>query len=434
MKKNIAFISEHASPLALVGGVDSGGQNIYVDRVARCLAKMGYKVDIYCRADDPAIKPVVEYFPNIRVVNVQAGPKKFIPKENMFQYMDEFANNMIQFIEKQNIRYDIIHAHFWMSGYVANLVKQILNIPFVITFHALGKLRRIHQGVADLFPDMRFHVEEQIIRAADGIVAECPQDKEDMMIHYYAKEEKMTIIPCGFDKKEFHPIDRVTARMELGLNPDDFIVLQLGRMVPRKGVDNVIRSIGQIYKKKDVNIKLLIVGGESDKPNPKKTPEIGRLLKIAEEENITERVYFVGRKDRNQLKFFYNAADVFVTTPWYEPFGITPLEAMACGTPVIGSNVGGIKYSVAHDKTGFLVPPNEPEILAERILELYNNPILAEQFRNNAIDHVNNHFTWEGVSKDIEKLYAEIFRKHELAVNTNWIIPNVKKYREILEY
>lgn len=407
MKRKVAFISEHASPLALLGGVDSGGQNLYVDRVAHHLIKLGYEVDVYTRCDNSCHEQIVAYSPGIRVIHITAGPKEYIPKENLFSFMDEFAANMIVLAESQDFTYDLIHAHFWMSGYVAAHIRNTLKIPFVITFHALGKLRRVHQGIADGFPDARFKVEEMIVSQASAIIAECTQDKEDLMIHYFAEEEKVKIIPCGFDASEFYHLDKQEAKIKLGLDPEERIVLQLGRMVPRKGVDNVIKSMSFIGQQ-ELPLRLLIVGGESDEPDPLKTPEIGRLQKIASQENISDKVTFVGRKNRDQLKYYYNAADVFVTTPWYEPFGITPLESMACGTPVIGSCVGGIKYSVIHGKTGFHVPPNDPEILGKRISEILTDDNTRMLFSKNAIDHVNKLFTWNIVTSQIAELYEGV--------------------------
>jgi glycosyltransferase involved in cell wall biosynthesis len=284
----------------------------------------------------------------------------------------------------------------------------MLGIPFVITFHALGKIRRLYQGAADGFPDVRFAVEEMIMRTADRIVAECPQDKEDLMIHYYAQEEKIRMIPCGFDSAEFYPMDKGKCAERLGFDPDERIILQLGRMVPRKGVDNVVRATARFLRKRDQPVRLVIVGGESETACPVATPEIARLRAIAEEERISDRVSFAGRKRREELRYYYNAADLFVSTPWYEPFGITPLEAMACGIPVIGANVGGIKYSVEHDRTGFLVPVNDPEILAERMWEILCNPPLQRSFKARAIQRANQLFTWESVAREVSALYQEM--------------------------
>ncbi|HEY8400920.1 MAG TPA: glycosyltransferase family 1 protein [Cytophagaceae bacterium] len=417
VRKKIAFISEHASPLAMLGGVDSGGQNLYVDRVAKHLYQLGYEVDIYTRWDNRDYQQVINYAEGVRVIHVSAGPRVYIPKEEIFQYMDEFAANMIHYIKSSGIQYEILHAHFWMSGYAAVVIKNILKVPFVITFHALGKLRKIYHGVNDSFPDVRSSIEEMIIREADSVIAECPQDKEDLMVHYRADEEKINIIPCGFDKTEFYPISKKKARSILGLNTSEFIILQLGRMVPRKGIDNVVRSISYLKDKLRSQVRLVIVGGESDDPDPNLTPEIGRLQSIANELNVIDRIVFVGRKKREELKYYYNASDVFVSTPWYEPFGITPVEAMACGIPVIGSNVGGIKFSVRHNKTGFLVPPNEPELLAQRLEELIINKDKFKLFSQKAVEHVNTFFTWDTVSRNIAKLYEVVKEKHRRSEN-----------------
>lgn len=408
MTRRIAFISEHASPLAVIGGVDSGGQNVYVDRVACHLAQKGYLVDVFTRWHDARLPRIVEHGSNVRVVHVEAGPKTFIPKERLFGHMDEFITDMSRFLRQSDIHYDLVHAHFWMSGYVAAALKQRYGIPYVVTFHALGKVRRIFQGNADEFPDLRFRVEENVAQYADRVVAECPQDRDDLMVHYYVKPEKIVTVPCGFDQDEFAPLDKAVCAERIGVDPREKLVLQLGRIVPRKGIDNVIRGIAAMLEMKTVPVRLLIVGGESEIPCPKQTPEINRLQTIAKGLGIEDRVTFAGRRNREELKYFYNAADLFVSTPWYEPFGITPLEAMACGTPVIGTNVGGIKYSVDHEVTGYLVPPDEPQALARRMLELLENPRKHEILSRNALKRVTRLFTWETVSEQLADVYEEV--------------------------
>ncbi|WP_207425930.1 glycosyltransferase family 1 protein [Pedobacter sp. SYSU D00535] len=407
MKKKIAFISEHASPLATLGGVDSGGQNVYVAELAKFLAKTEFTIDIFTRWDDAALPQVVNWLPGIRVIHVKAGPVCFVAKEELLQYMPEFTQSMLAFIEEDAVQYDLIHANFFMSAKVAAEIKQILDIPFVVTFHALGHVRRIHQKDQDKFPAERLKIEEETIRKADKIIAECPQDREDLINLYGASARKITVIPCGFSPEEFHPINKLAARRLLKLNPDEFILLQLGRMVPRKGVDNVIRSL-EYLKETNRKVRLVIVGGETDDPDPATCPEIGRLQTLAKEKGVETLVTFVGRKNRNVLKYYYAAADIFITTPWYEPFGITPLESMAVGTPVIGSNVGGIKYSVIDGKTGFLVPPNAPAALAERVQRLINNEALLKSMKLNSLKRVNTMFTWENVAKMTGNLYERI--------------------------
>lgn len=406
MKKNIAFISEHASPLAILGGVDSGGQNVYVAELPRQLVRLGYNVDVYTRQEGE-IDEVIDWMPGIRVVHIPAGPKEVVAKEELLSLMGEFSHNMIAFIRKEKIHYQLIHANFFMSALVASKIKKAFDIPYVVTFHALGLVRKIHQKEMDKFPPERINIERKIIKEADHIIAECPQDKTDMIQLYNANPEKITIIPCGYSAEEFYPINKLKARKVLDFSPDGKIILQLGRMVPRKGVDNVIKAVGHI-KKKDDNVRLVIVGGETDTPETMISPELNRLQQIAAEAGILSSILFTGRKRRDVLKYYYTAADVFISTPWYEPFGITPLEAMACGTVVIGSNVGGLKFTIQHGKTGFLVPSHDPMALAEKIEQLLSDEKLLKLMRSNALKMVNKNFTWNVVAMSCHRLYEKI--------------------------
>ncbi|MFL5682662.1 MAG: glycosyltransferase, partial [Chloroflexota bacterium] len=237
MSRRIAMISEHASPLATLGGVDAGGQNVYVAQVARRLAALGDRVDVFTRRDDPDLPPVVDLAPGVRVIHVPAGPPEPVAKEDLLPLMEEFTAWMTARLRRSS--YDVIHANFFYSGLVAADLKASLGLPFVVTFHALGRVRRQFQGDTDRFADERFAIEERIVAEADRILAECPQDEEDLIRLYNADHERIAMIPCGYDPGEFSPMSRPLARMDLGLDPTEPILLQLGRMVPRKGVDNV---------------------------------------------------------------------------------------------------------------------------------------------------------------------------------------------------
>ena len=415
MSRRIALISEHASPLAVLGGVDAGGQNVYVDHLARQLALLGDQVDIYTRRDDPDLPDVVSVARGVRVIHVPAGPARAVAKEQLIPYMPEFAARMLQRIAAEGLRYDVAHANFFMSGLVAADLKAAIGLPFVVTFHALGRVRRQFHGADDTFPDERFAIEDRIVAEADRILAECPQDEEDLIRLYNADPGRITIVPCGFDPTEFAPMSRPLARLELGLDPAERILLQLGRMVPRKGVDNAIRGLARLERDFDLPARLLVVGGSEREPDPQTTPEIGRLRDIARDEAVEDRVVFVGRRDRHELARYYNAADIFVSTPWYEPFGITPLEAMACGVPVLGSNVGGIKFSVRDGETGYLVPPNDPSALAERAAHLFHHPKLLAVLGRQGIRRVNDLFTWDRVAAAVAALYEEVLTAGRLA-------------------
>lgn len=407
----IAFISEHASPLACLGGVDTGGQNVYVAQLAKHLADQGHIIDIYTRREDNRAQTVVEWVPNVRVIHVLAGPSRIIPKEEILTIMPEFARWMQNFISREKLNYDLVHANFFMSGLVAMKLKLKMRIPFVITFHALGHVRRLHQKEKDLFPEERLAIETVLCKEADQIIAECPQDREDLMEFYQADPDKIAIVPCGFSLAEFYPISKNIARKMLQIKPDEKVLLQLGRMVPRKGIDNVIRSIASLSKKSAEKVRLLIVGGDQDNMTESSCPEFKRLSDLATSLRVADKVHFAGKKNREYLKFYYAAADVFITTPWYEPFGITPLEAMACGTPVIGSNVGGIKYSVVNGITGALVPPKDAIALARKIDELMADDSVLSEMGQNALKHVNANFTWKKVAEEIELVYKVALRQ-----------------------
>jgi D-inositol-3-phosphate glycosyltransferase len=417
-RQRVAMISEHASPLATIGGVDSGGQNVYVAQLSRHLVAAGYEVEVLTRRDDPWLADEVEFGNGVRVVHVPAGPPSPVPKEDLLPYMAEFTQFALDRCRTTGA-YDMVHANFWMSGLVAADMKRAIGLPFVVTFHALGRVRRMHQGEADGFPDERIAIEERIVREADHVIAECPQDEEDLIRLYNADPARISIVPCGFDRTEFWPLSKALARVALGMGADDGVLLQLGRMVPRKGIDTVIRALARLREAHGLTPRLLIVGGDSDEPDPSRTPEIGRLQQVARAEGVANQIIWVGRRDRDRLKYYYSAADMFITTPWYEPFGITPVESMACGTPVIGSNVGGIKFTVRDGETGYLVPPRDPETLAERIAHLYRHPNLLSVFRRQSITRVNDLFTWERVSGGVADVYeAAIERTRSQADDT----------------
>jgi histidinol-phosphate phosphatase family protein len=406
MKLRIALLSEHASPLAGLGGADGGGQNVYVAQVARHLARRGHQVEVLTRRDGPYLPAVMEWLDGVRIVHVPAGPPGRCRKEDLLPFMGEFTCRALR--RARHAGYDLVHANFFMSALVAAELKRELGIPFVVTFHALGRVRRLHQGGADAFPDERLAIEDRAVAEADRIIAECPQDFDDLLRLYRADPRRVRTIPCGFDPEEFGPTSRRRARALLGIDPGERVVLQLGRMVPRKGVDNVIRGVARLRRDHGIAARLLVVGGEGREPDPAVTPEIGRLREVAAAEGVAEQVTFVGSRGRDELRAYYAAADVFVTTPWYEPFGITPVEAMACGTPVIGANVGGIKTTVRDGVTGYLVPPRDPEALAGRLAHLFGHPDLLRQLGRRAVRRARALYTWRGVAEALGHVYAEV--------------------------
>ncbi len=407
MTRRVGLISEHASPMSLLGGVDAGGQNVYVAELSTHLTALGYEVDVFTRRDDARLPEWQTLGPRLRLVHVPAGPPAALRKEALLPYMGAFTAYVRGVARRR--RYDLFHANFFMSGLVAADLKAALGVPFVVTFHALGRVRRLHQQSADGFPDERFAIEERIVAEADRVLAECPQDADDLWRLYGADPARLAMIPCGVDPEAFHPVQKRFARRAAGLPARGPVLLQLGRMVPRKGVDIVIRALARLRDRYGVRATLVVVGGDGDRPDPAVTPEIGRLLSVAREAGVADAVVFTGRRPAGSLRFYYSAADVFITTPWYEPFGITPLEAMACARPVVGAAVGGIAYTVVDGETGFLVPPRDPDAVADRVARLCTAPDLARAMGRRGLARVRSHFTWREVSGRVAALYESVF-------------------------
>ena len=398
----LAMISEHASPLAALGGEDSGGQNVYVAELARHLGAMGYRVDVFTRRDSPLLPVVVPFDTGVRVVNLAAGPAKHVPKDDLFPLMSKFRNAFYQFARREPAAYDFVHANFWMSGWVACEAKRDLGLPFAQTFHALGEIKRREQGARDTSPPERRSTEFRILEEADVVLATCPAEVEDLLSLYGADPARLALVPCGVDIKTFRPVDQKEARAELGL-PEGPTVVYVGRLVPRKGVDTLIEAFALLPRQ--LSARLVIVGGE---PGAEGSAEVARLSTLAGKLEVAERVTFTGSRPQQDLYRYYGAADVAVTVPHYEPFGMTPLEAMACGVPVVGSRVGGIKTSVADGETGYLVPPKDPKSLASRLLRLLSDEALRDRLGRAGRRRIEEHYTWKRVAALAATAFSEV--------------------------
>jgi D-inositol-3-phosphate glycosyltransferase len=401
----VAMISEHASPLAALGGEDSGGQNVYVAELARRLGAGGHRVDVFTRQDSMRAPTVVPFAEGVRVVNLPAGPAERMPKDDLFPFMAEFRDAFYRFAGGEPAAYDLVHANFWMSGWVACEAKRDLGLPFAQTFHALGEIKKHQQGAGDTSPPERRAVEFRILEEVDLVLATCPAEVEDLTTLYGADPSRLTLVPCGVDVETFRLVDRKEARRSLGL-PDKPTVVYVGRLVPRKGVDILVEAFALLPR--DLDARLVIVGGE---PGQGDTPEATRLSVLAGKLGIAERVSFAGSRPQEDLHRYYCSADAAVSVPHYEPFGMTPLEAMACATPVVGSRVGGIKTSVADGETGYLVPPRDPGALTDRLLRLLSDPGLRNRMARNARRRIEEHYTWERVATLASAAFSTVARE-----------------------
>ncbi len=407
----IAFLSEHASPLVSLGGADAGGQNVYVSELSRHLARRGYAIDVYTRQEIPDIPEIVEMEAGVRVVHLQAGPVMARPKDELWPFMPAFRDSLLRFMERDEIHYDLIHSNFWMSGWVATELRRRLDVPVVQIFHAMGKTKRRHQKKVDTSPGNRIKTEMEVIAGVDKIIAQCPNERAELVNDYNADPDKIALIPSAVNTSLFKPVAQNEARQKIGLEAGKKVIVYVGRLLPRKDIRNVVRAlallIGQRESTEDTPL-LMIVGGETEEPDPTATPEIDELQKLARQLGVSEHVRFVGKRQPELLRYYYSAADVAVTTPWYEPFGLTPLEAMACGRPVIGSAVGGITFTIKDGETGLLVPPRDPRALAASLQRLLDQPEVRKRMGAAARKRVEREFSWPIVAMRTGALYDAV--------------------------
>ncbi|MGK4591866.1 glycosyltransferase [Amycolatopsis sp. w19] len=389
----IAMVSEHASPLAAMGGADAGGQNVHVAALSSALSRQGHDVTVYTRRDNRRVAATVETPDGYRVVHVPAGPAKKLPKDELLPYMGEFGRVLRSRWAKG--RPDVVHAHFWMSGLASILAAKDLGIPVAQTFHALGVVKRRYQGKNDTSSPDRIRLERMIAKQADRVIATC-SDEVFELVRMGLPRSRASVVPCGVDLTTFTPDGGVadrTARRR---------IVSVGRLVPRKGFDLAIAALPSLP-----DTELVIVGGPDAGPIDK-APEVRRLRAIADRAGVGDRVHLPGLVPREQMPALLRSADAVVCTPWYEPFGIVPLEAMACGVPVVATAVGGLTDTVVDGVTGMLVPPRNPGELAAALRRLLGDASLCESFGLAGADRVRARYSWDRVASDCLRTYGRV--------------------------
>ncbi|HEY0165547.1 MAG TPA: glycosyltransferase [Jatrophihabitans sp.] len=398
----IAMVSEHASPLACLGGVDAGGQNVHVAALSAALARRGHQVVVYTRREDPDVPASVPLLPGVRVEHLSAGPAAVLGKDELLPFMDSFGAELAERCRRQ--RPDLLHAHFWMSGLASLQAAAELGLPVVQTFHALGKVKRRWQGSSDTSPPERIGAERSIARAADLVIATCTDEVGELQ-SMGVPRERMEIVPCGVDLALFTPAGRAAG----GDDDRPARLLVLGRLVPRKGVADAIKALAQVP-----DAELLVVGG----PAPDQVaadPESQRLLAVAAEHGVGHRLRLLGRQPHAELPELLRSCDLLLAVPWYEPFGITPLEAMAAGLPVVATAVGGLRDTVLDGVTGRLLPPRRPDLLARAV-----NELLADRPRRLAMaqagrERVLARYGWSTVAQQTETCYRGVLARRRVA-------------------
>lgn len=396
----IAMVSDHASPLAVLGGVDSGGQNVHVDALSRALAARGHEVVVHTRRDRADLPREVELAEGVIVHHVDAGPPESVPKDALGPYLPEFASQLTEYWK--HWRPDVVHAHFWMSGVASLQGAERFDIPTAVTFHALGVVKRRHQAEADTSPVTRIPAERQLIRRMDRVIATCSDEVREL-VQLGADEDFVDVVPCGVD------CDRFTVQTEQAEQDRPYRVLSLSRLVPRKGVGEAVEMLSYLP-----DVELLIAGGP-DREDLAEDPEAMRLMELARDHGVADRVTLLGAVDRADIPDLVGSVDLAVCLPWYEPFGIVPLEIMACGRPVVASAVGGMLDTVSHGETGLLTPARNPRKAAEAVRMLLDDGALRERMGRQARARVEEMYDWDRVAEATETSYLSMIAAADVA-------------------
>ncbi|MGY1584150.1 glycosyltransferase [Streptomyces sp. MN13] len=390
----IALVSEHASPLAALGGVDAGGQNVHVACLAGALADRGHRVTVHTRRDNPDLPDRVPLRDGVEVHHVPAGPPEPLPKDELLPHMDEFGRQLVRAWRGRPP--DVAHSHFWMSGLASLHAVRALDLPLLHTYHALGTVKRRHQRLADTSPPQRVALETEVGRGCDRVIATC-RDEVVELTRMGIRADKASIVPCGVDTGLFTPQGPAAPR-----GPHPYRLLQLGRLVPRKGAAVSIAALALLP-----DTELVVVGGPpADRLDA--DPEVRRLREIARRAGVADRVRFTGGVPSEQVPPLLRGSDVVLCPADYEPFGIVPLEAMACGVPVVASAVGGQLDTVADPGTGRLVPPRDPRALARAVAGLLAHPETRRACGAAGRRRVLRRYTWARVAAETEAAYCAV--------------------------
>ena len=408
MRLRVAMLSVHTCPLAALGGKETGGMNVYVRELSRELGRMGLAVDVFTRSQDPTIRRVVALGEGARVVHLPAGPETPISREAIHEHLDEFIERLDDWRIAGGVEYDLIHAHYWLSGVAALALRERWGVPVLQMFHTLGRFKNgAARRLADLEPSVRLDEEARIVGLVDGLVAASVIERRALVDEYGADPAHAAVIPCGVDTELFRPGDRQTVRARLAIG-DEPLVLYVGRIAPIKGLETLLSAIARL-RARGSGVRALIVGGEADEPRNGHEAEIRRAV---DDLGLRDVVRFVGAQPQEALRDYYVAADVTVLPSYYESFGMVALEAMACGSPVIASRVGGLATTVRDGVTGFLVGDGDADALAERIDALIDDPDLRYRLGREGVQWAARH-RWPCVAEAVCREYARLEARAE---------------------
>lgn len=402
-RQAIALISDHGDPAADIGREEAGGQNVYVRQVGEALSRLGWQVDMFTRKSHADDAKIVQHNPHCRTIRLSAGPESFVPRDQIFKYMPEFLSGFNAFQVKEGTNYPLVHTNYWMSAWIGLQLQAQNNVQLIHTYHSLGAVK--YASVPEI-PDIaatRLQVEKQVLEQGNCVVATSPQELAQLR-SLVSLKGNVEVIPCGTDTENFKRISRFQARVQLGLDPKESIVLYVGRFDPRKGIETLVRAVAKLKTEQpNEKIRLVLVGGSS--AGQVDGLERDRIEALASELGIGSWTTFAGRVGHDRLPLFYTAADVCVIPSHYEPFGLVAIEAMACGTPVVASDVGGLKFTVLPEETGLLVPAQDVDAFSKAIDRLLSDTVWTQKVRRQAATRVQENFSWNGVAIQLSDLY-----------------------------
>jgi D-inositol-3-phosphate glycosyltransferase len=408
----IAMISAHSSPLATPGGKEAGGMNVYIRELSRELGRRGNQVDIFTRTQDPDAPLLVSPGRNVRVVHMRAGPPAPYDKNWLLDHLPEFVNHVRCFADGEDISYDVIHSHYWLSGEAAIALRRAWGVPMVHMFHTLGALKnRVARSAEERETQQRVAIERHVAAEADVLVAATPLDRADLVWHCGAEPQRIEVIPCGVDVQRFAVRDMAAARAALDLPPlPHRIVLLVGRIEPLKGIDALIEAVAllrQRHPEWSERLVALVVGGANEGERSRWNAEQQRLHALRVKLGVEQNVCFLGAQSQERLPQFYAASDIVTMPSHYESFGMAALEGLACGRPVVATNAGGPAYIVEDGVSGLLTPPNNPSALADQLERLLANDALRTNMGRAARDHAAR-FSWPMIADQIAQVYCQL--------------------------
>ncbi len=406
-QKRIALISVHGDPAIEIGKEEAGGQNVYVRHVGEALAELGWQVDMFTRKASAEQANIVEHSQNCRTIRLTAGPEEFVPRDNIFEYASDFVKEFLKFQQQSSVHYSLVHTNYWISSWVGMELKKIQNVKQVHTYHSLGAVK-YKSVTTPLIASTRLNVEKTVLETAERIVATSPQEKEHMR-SLVSTKGNIDIIPCGTDIHRFGAIEQQTARQQLGIATESKVVFYVGRFDQRKGIETLVRAVGQSQLRDQADLKLIIGGGS--RPGQSDGIERDRIESIVAQLGMSDFTVFPGRLDDEILPVYYTAADVCVVPSHYEPFGLVAIEAMACGTPVVASDVGGLQYTVVPEETGLLAPPQDEVAFAAAIDRILSDPDYRNKLGQAARKRVETKFSWAGVAQQLSDLYTKLIEE-----------------------